>query len=190
MFPCTYCHTLYDDKDLIKTVLDNYIFIIGSFAYTAPNLRCTTSDIDVLSNLSEEGVRQIVLEKYPHLPKDVPIDLTNKKVNDDTITFKIAYWQEPRYLSLIPTTIKLCFIKTECDVTNALRHPDKNEFTTYVATSPKIELHDLNALLKSISHYGEEAFWTVVNASEHKEFFLEMYTRAKEGQKGPMIKYV
>jgi len=156
----------------------DFCFIVGSFAYTAPNLRNASSDIDILSseNFSEEDIRRILLDKYPNLSKDVPLDISYRAPAN--LSFKIAYWQEEKCISLSLTNVKIHFIKTPIDIPNALRHPDKREFINYVTTSETIDFYNTRGLLKSIRHYGEEDFWKVVVQLPTKELFIKAYQLA------------
>lgn len=168
-----------------QPTMATYCFIVGSFAYTAPDLRDPKSDVDILasSDLSDDSIRKALFESFPNLPSTTHLDITRRGLVDGRVPFKIAYWQEDKYISLIDSPVTIAFTKTPPNIPNCLRDPNKQAFIDYMHTSHVLEFHRLSGLIKSIEHYGWPEFNLVIEHFIEKPLLLSVVEDAKKQPK-------
>jgi hypothetical protein len=158
--------------------MDDFCFIVGSFAQNDGRLIRKTSDIDILVNegFSEKRIRHLLFQRYPQLDRNTPLDISYRIPTNGMITFKTAYWQADKFIPLIPSIVELVLVRTPPDVPNCLRDPNKQTFIDYVTTSEIIDFHYVAGLPKSIRHYGEFDFWCIIDSLPEKKLFIEAYS--------------
>jgi hypothetical protein len=166
----------------------NFCFIVGSFARTAPHLRDASSDVDIIANnvMSEDEIKILLFSKYPHLGKlQVPLDISFRHPVNNSITYRIAYWQKPDFISLIPETkVTLDFVITERNVPNCLRDPNKEEFAKYVRTNTSLDFYKLKGLWKAVRHYGYQNMYAALENIPDRETILAIFEMAKDPSHG------
>jgi hypothetical protein len=160
---------------------NKFCYIFGSFAELGCKLRTPESDIDILCdpNLDMCEARQLLFKRFPHLDRGIPIQLIYAKVDSNTITRDICYWQEGKFIELynrhnIQYNINL---QKKYDIGSYLRDPDRSMFRKHLRSS-SIEVLNKNYCTAVKSHYGVDNFLNTIRELEQdeEELWLSMYS--------------
>lgn len=142
---------------------NKFCYVVGSFAVTAPNLRTSESDIDIVCSekMSQCEIRHYLHNKYPHLPNDIPIDVHFGIPENGVVKYKICYWQHSNDHIMLRGCrgVRLLGVRDLPDLPSVVRDPNKEALFTYLNDYDDINVGHPVHLKKSINkHYGMDDF--------------------------------